>query len=199
METVSKTTIVSNALVSLGEEPISNFEENTKIDPVAKIYYTRRDSLLRSHPWNCAIKRAKLAAKVIAEADVTQVDYTYTYALPSDYLRMLQVGKINEEPDYIIEGREILSNEPDLRIKYVYKNHNEATWDAMLIEAMELAMIAAIAYTVTESTSKEKAAIAKFNDFMGVARAVDGQENPPEQMGDTYLVNSRFGNQNYHA
>ena len=196
METVSKVTIVSSALVRLGEVSISSFTEKTKIDPLANLYYVQRDALLRSHPWNCAVKRKILAAKV-APAIPEQVDYANTFALPSDFLRLLSVGNYGEEPDYKIEGREILCDETALRIRYIYRNEDESTWDTMLIEAMQLAMIAAMAYAVTQSTSKEQAAYAALSTYLKMARAVDGQEDPPEFVGDHFLLNSRFGS--YYA
>ena len=57
--------IANYALNSLGASNISSFSENSK---PARIINQRfdsvRDSVFRSHPWNCLIRRAELAKEV---------------------------------------------------------------------------------------------------------------------------------------
>ena len=55
--------ICNNALVDLGEEPITSLADNTKAARLCNQRWPAvRDAVLRAHPWNCAVTLARLAA-----------------------------------------------------------------------------------------------------------------------------------------
>ncbi|KAK6697243.1 hypothetical protein SNK04_014161 [Fusarium graminearum] len=62
-ETANAVTICSNALLSLGAQPISSFDEAggaAQLDrAIAGLHPQVRKAVLRSHPWNCAIRRVQ--------------------------------------------------------------------------------------------------------------------------------------------
>lgn len=189
MSEISAISICSNAFLRLGDKPISSLTEDNDRAKLTNIYPVRRNALLRSHTWNCATKRVILSPSTTAP----EFDYAYKFILPDDNLRILQVGKKGETLDYQIESGYILADTDVLPLRYIWLNDNEATWDAMLVEAMELAMVAAFAYPITLSTSKEKAAIDELAQYLKKVRAVDGVEQPPETLGDFRLLTSRYG------
>ena len=58
----TKVSICSNALLLLGDKTINSLDEGTdRASLASNLYDSVRDSLLRSHPWNCAVKRVILA------------------------------------------------------------------------------------------------------------------------------------------
>lgn len=191
--------ICSNALLMLGDRAISSL---TPSDPTqatdavtlcANIYPQVRDSVLRAHPWNCAVKRVVLAPDTLTPVEAANLfDYTYRFSIPDDWLRTLQVGKLNEGVDYQIEGRKILCNESVFYIVYVFRNTIEGTYDSMLVQCMTLAMKAALAYAITKSTSMAEACQVELKDALKHARAVDGTENPPDTLGDFRLYSAGF-------
>lgn len=182
--------ICSNALISLGAQTISSFSDGTDRSLLAaNLYESTRDMVLRSHPWNCAVKRIVLAPDVAAPS----FDYPAAFTLPADCLRVLSVGEENEDVDYKVESGKILSSGTSLALRYVWKNTNESTWDAMLVHAMELQMAASMAYAVTMSAAKEELATRKLEIYMKRCRATDGQEDPAQMLGDERLLLSRFG------
>lgn len=186
----SKVSICSNALLLLGAQTISSLSEgNDRAALASNLYDSLRDDTLRSHPWNCAIKRVVLAPDVDAPA----FDYTAAFSLPSDWLRTLGVGADGYESDYKTEGRKILSNGTSLALRYVYRNEQESTWDAMLVRAMELRLAAEMAYPITMSASMADLMFNKLQQHMRQARAVDGQDDPPQTFGDFPLLQARFG------
>ena len=189
MSVISSVSICSNALLSLGDRGINAFNDPSDRAKLTNLYTVRRDALLRSHPWNCAVKRVVLSPDAVSPA----YDYTNNFSLPGDWLRTLQVGKTGAETDYKIESGKILSDESMFYLRYIWRNDNESTWDSMLIEGMELVMAAAFAYPITLSTAKEAACIQQVKDFLKVARAVDGSEEPPMTLGDYRLLTSRYG------
>lgn len=186
----TRVSICSNALLLLGENTIASLEEETDAAILAaNLYESTRDDTLRSHPWNCAIKREILAPETAAPA----FGFSRTFLLPGDWLRTLQVGPDGQHVDYRNESGHILANATALPLRYIWRNENESTWDAMLVKAMELAMAAAMAYPITASTSQQELREQKLAAHLKRCRAVDGQEDPPEELGDYPLLQARYG------
>lgn len=180
--------IASNALLMLGAQPINDFNEDSDRARLASnLYESARDLLLRSHPWNCAVKRVVLSPDIMAPV----FGYTYQFTLPGDWLRTLSVGIAGEEIDYRIEGRKILANDSTLKLRYICRNNQESSWDTALIDAMTKTMAAMMAYAITQSTSKEELEFRKLERVLTQARAIDGQEDPPETLGDFRLLAAR--------
>jgi len=180
--------ICSNALLLLGAQPINSLTENNDRARLCNsLFEVIRDDVLRSHFWNCCIKRVAIAADSTAPA----YDYSYQFTLPSDWIRNISVGLYGRECDYRCEGRKILCDESTLYLKYIYKNEDVSTWDSSLVNAMHHAIAARIAYAITQSASLAQAMDQQLSMFMKRARAIDGQDEPPETMGDFPLINAR--------
>ena len=192
MSMATGVSICSNALLMLGSQTINDFADQLNLDRAklcANLYPTVRDDMLRSHPWNCAIKRAVLAPDAVAPA----FGYTHSFELPADFLRVLEVGTRNAQIDYLVEGRTIQANTTVLELRYVFRNEVENTWDAGLVKLLTLAMAAALAYPVTQSSALQQSFEQKLEIALKRARAVDGQEDPPQTLGDERLLRARFG------
>jgi hypothetical protein len=181
--------ICSNALLMLGDKPINSLDEGTdRARLAANLWPDMRDFVLRRHPWNCAVKRVLLSPQVTAPA----FDFEYAFLLPSDWLRTLQVGKSGERPEYRIESRTILMHESTCRLRYVFRNDNPATWDALLVHAMTLCMKAAFAYPITQAGSIEQLSEQILAPILKEARAVDGQEDDVDYLDDSPLYAAGF-------
>ncbi len=181
--------ICSNALLMLGDDPISSFNDGTdRALLAANTWESARDYVLRSHPWNCATKRVILAPDGTAPA----FGWNYQFQLPADWLRVLAVGEEGERPRYAIEGRKILFDETQLKLTYLFRNEVPATWDALLVHAMTLVMRAIFSYPITQSGSIEQLVESTMAPLLRQARSVDGQEEPPQAMDDSPLMQSRF-------
>jgi hypothetical protein len=184
--------ICSNALLMLGAQTINDFADQENLDRAklcANLYPTVRDDMLRAHPWNCCIKRAVLAPDAVAPA----FGYSQSFELPADFSRVLEVGTNGCQIDYLVEGRTIQANTTVLELRYVFRNEVENTWDAHLVKLVTLAMAAAMAYPVTQSASMQQTMEQKLETSLRRARAVDGQEDPPQTLGDERLYAARFG------
>jgi hypothetical protein len=190
----TQVSISSNALLMLGAKTISAVDEDSdRAQLASNLYESTRDMVLRSHPWNCAVKRVVLAPDTTAPA----FDYAAAFTVPSDCLRILQVGEEGYEVDYKFEDGKLLCSGTSLALKYIYRNEVESTWDAMLIHAMELQMAASMAYAITMSASMAELMAKKLEIFMKHCRAVDGQDDPPQTLGDFPLYQARFGSFRY--
>jgi len=181
--------ICSNALLMLGAQTINDFDEGVdRAKLAANLYPTVRDDLLRNHPWNCTIKRAVLAPDAIPPA----FGYAQKFELPADFLRVLDVTEGGVQIDYLVEGRSILANTTILELKYVFQNEVENTWDASLVMLLTLSMAAAMAFPITQSAAAQSNMEQKLEMAKKRARSIDGQEDPPQTLGDERLYASRF-------
>lgn len=184
--------ICSNALLMLGAQTINSFSDAGDLDRAklcANLYPTVRNKLLRSHPWNCAVKRLVLAP----DATAPVFGYDQQFQLPSDCLRVLDVAEGGCQIDYRLEGRQIQANTTVLELRYIFRSEVESTWDDALVELMTLAMAARLAYAVTQSAALEQSRMQEFQLALRMAKAVDGQEEPPETFGDFPLLRARMG------
>ncbi|WP_218169686.1 hypothetical protein [Pseudomonas sp. P7759] len=190
MSMATGVSICSNALLMLGAQTINDFNQSVdRAKLAANLYPTIRDDLLRTHPWNCTIKRVLLAP----DATPPAFGYTNQFELPADFLRVLEVGQAGIQIDYLVEGRSILADAMSVELRYVYLNEVENTWDASLVGLLTVAMACAMAYPITQSSALQAAFEQKLAMAKKIARAVDGQEDPPQTLGDERLFAARFG------
>jgi hypothetical protein len=186
----SEVSICSNALLMLGAQPINDLTENSDRARLASnLFPAVRDYVLRRHPWNCAVKRVLLAPDV--ERPV--FDWTYQFTLPPDYMRTLSVGYAGCEDDFKIESGKLLCDANPCLLRYVWRNTNPATWDDMLVWGMTVSMKAVMAYPITQSTSLAQVIEAALKDVLRQARAVDGQDETPDELGNSPLLAARMG------
>lgn len=180
--------ICSNGLLLLGAQPINSFDDETdRATLVSNLWPNALEAILRSHPWNRATKRVSLAADVAAP----DFDYARQFTLPSDCMRVLSVGLKGQPQTYELEGRKILSDEEIIYLRYVWKNDDIASWDALLVQAAEAYMAMTCAYPITKSASMFDMMANLWKLKRQEARTIDGQENPPEEIGDFPLLQAR--------
>lgn len=188
--------ICSNALIMLGESPISSFDDGATPGGLERariaqnLWPSVRDSLLRSHPWNCALKRVVLSPETEAPA----FGSTHQFALPGDWLRNHEInGVAADQVDYVVEGRRLLMDGATCYLRYIYQNDDPESWDSMLVHCAELAMAVAMAYAITQSDGREDRLRAQLIEELRKARAVDGQDDSPAQFGSFEILGARRG------
>jgi hypothetical protein len=181
-------TISSNALLLLGADSINSFSEPfDRAKLASNLWPEVRDWLLRSHPWNCATARAALAP----DSTPPVFDYAFQFSLPDGWLKTLQVGELGIPVDFKTEGLKILSDENPLNLVYIFRQA-EGAWDSQLTWAGTVAMAAAMAYAITQSASVQNTWFTTLGQILRAARTADGQDDPPQTMGDFRLLASRF-------
>lgn len=185
----SDISICTNALLMIGDKPIASFSESTpSAIRCSNLYPSVKAKVLRSHPWNCAIKRVVLSPL----AETPEFDWGYKFTKPSDWLKTLQVGLKDCPDEYEPEGNSILANVAALRLRYI-ADQDERLFDSMLVSAMEMSMAVVLAYATTASTSLRAELVAELKDLMKEARAVDGQDDQSDELSsELILVGSRY-------
>ena len=197
--TATPVSICSNALLMLGDNPISSFDETgDRVRLAANLWPMVRDYVLRRHPWNCAIKRVALNP----DEDAPAFDYSRQFTLPGDCLRVLSTGLERTRQPYKLEGGKILSDSALISLRYIFRNENAATYDALLVWGLTQAMRAVLAYGTTASVNFEQQCEVAMRDVLRQARAVDGQEDEPDALDHSPLMDARynaFGSSRYRG
>ena len=187
--------ICNGALNQLGATTILSLTEDSKNARLCNSRYTQvRDSVFRSHPWNCLQKRVEIAADTTAPA----WGFSYAYTLPADCLRLLRI--LDYDSNYKVEGRKILSNTSSMKILYIGRITDPNEYDELLRETLSAALSADIAFAVTSNNTTATNMYNLFQDKLKDARFVDSTEgqNVEQDLGMTDVIdagtfiNSRF-------
>ena len=187
--------ICNGALNQLGASTILTLTEDSKNARLCNARYTQvRDSVFRSHPWNCLQKRLQLAA----DTDAPAWGFTKQYTLPADCLRVLTI--LDYDADYKIEGRKILTDNSTMKILYISRVEDPNEYDELLRETLSAALAADIAYAITSSNPTATNMFNLFQSKLKDARFVDSTEgqnlSPDKGMADVIgadtFINSRF-------
>lgn len=193
----SDVAIANLALTKLGEQRITDLEDDTKpAREVNAVYTMLRDQLQRRYVWRFCVKRESLAAL----ATTPEFRYSYEYQLPSDCLRVLQVGEFypaidlsdlvaapNEE--FQIEGRKILHDDAGpLYIRYLARIDDPAQFDVCFDEALAAFLAYNLAEALTQSNSKRELAAADFKRAIKDAVIANAIESPPSTLQDDTWV-----------
>lgn len=188
MSATSEIQICSNALLLIGSRTISSFaDEGDPTTICSNLWPTVRDAVLRSHPWNSAMKRVALAPDATAPA----FDWAYRFQLPGDYLRAWTVGSDGESPDWNIEDGYILMDDAICYLRYIRQLIDVTKYDSMLTLAMTSGMAAVLAYPLTKSQSNQEAMVKLHQFHLKQARTVDGMEGTGEEGQVSELIRVR--------
>ena len=187
--------ICNGALNQLGASTILSLTEDSKNARLCNARYTQiRDSLFRSHPWTCLIKRVELAR----DTATPSWGFSYQFTLPADCLRVLTI--LNYDYDYKIEGRKVLANHGTVKIQYISRIEDPNQYDELLRETISAALAADIAYAVTSSNPTATNMYNLFQSKLKEARFTDATEgyntNPDngqaDVIGASSFINSRY-------
>jgi hypothetical protein len=171
--------IVNAARLELGADAIANVDD----DAIAALLWPMvRDEIIRSHPWNCCIKRQALTPDNTSPAS----EYSYQFTLPADCLRVLDVD--GADRDWKIEGTAILCNASTVTLRYVFREEDPQNYDASLVEVMTAAMRYRMAYPLTHSSTQVDMMYKLFINKLSEAKGIDAQEDTPDMVGDSPLL-----------
>lgn len=193
--------IANLALTKLGDLRITSFDDNTKpAREISAVYELLRDKLQRRYVWRFCVTRAQLAASETAP----EFEYAYQFQLPSDCLRILQVGRYYPSivmadatsgpfQDYQLEGRQILARSDEaLPLRYLKRVEDSTQFDATFIDAFAAEIAYNLAEALTQSGSKKEQALQDFKQAIRDAVVANALEMPPEDLQDDTWVMARL-------
>jgi len=165
--------ICNSALSQLGASTIASLTEDSKNAEVCNQRYTAvKHAVLRSHPWNCAVTRIKLSPT----SNTPAFGFAKEFVLPRNCLRLLQLDLL----DIVrrVEKDKVLGDESEISILYI-SDANEASWDALLTEAVTASLAADICYAIVGSITLADYFRNLYADKLREARFVDATEGTP--------------------
>jgi|TARA_R100000482_G_scaffold49096_3_gene17354 hypothetical protein len=193
---------ISNAaLNTLGATNIISLTEDSKAGRlINQRYELVRDAVFRSHNWNSLIKRSELSQDSVAPA----FGYTFKYPLPGDCLRVLEFSNgtlmypqdnmtdNTGGPVYVIEGRDLLTDEGTVFIKYIARIEDPNLYDTLLVDTIAARLAFEICYAITGSNAMIATTKALYDEKIKEARFVDATEGAAAKFEASDLIESRF-------
>ena len=180
--------IANSALSKLGAEEITSLSDNTRRAKLCnRQFHKIRKKLLRSHPWNFAMKRSALTADV----STPSFEYSTNFILPADYLRGIR--EEYKDIDWKVEGQFILANQESFNLLYISDITDPTEFDETFDELFALNLAYELSYPLIQSLSlKESLRVELMNFDLKDARSFDAQEGTPEELETTTWLNSRL-------
>jgi hypothetical protein len=180
--------IASNALLLIGDNPISSFTEpGAGARSASNLYPATKEMVLSYHPWSFALKEQELSR--LSQAPDSRTGYKYAYQIPTDLIRLWE---IMPNSNYVMVGQLIYSNETALLARYVY-DVAESLMPAQMVKAMEYKLASELAISVAEDENKAQLYEQKARDQMAKASNIDSQGQPQKAIVSSPFVEARFG------
>lgn len=198
----SSTDICNLALDLLSVENIEDIENpsNATEEILNRWYVQSRKKLLREHPWNFAVKRIILAADTQDPAFA----YEAQFSVPSDFVRLCYISTdLTVDEEYILpqhafqfENNKILLTEyygdaTSVRLVYVADVTTVSQYDPMFIDLLAHEIALSVAYKLTESNTNIDRINALKSERSRMAKAIDGQERPPQKIERSRMLSAR--------
>lgn len=179
--------MASNALLLVGDNPISSFDDPGAGAQVAgAIYPETYAAVLSEHPWSFAFKELQLSR--LSQTPDPKTNFQYAFQLPGDLIR---IWKMMSHSNYTIVGSLVYSNETELLCRYIYKvDENELP--PHVVKAIEYKLAADFAISVTEDQNKSQLYEQKYLRQIALARTVDSQGRPQVPIVDSPFIDVRL-------
>ena len=180
--------IASNALLLIGDNPISSFTEpGAGATVAANLYPETKKRLLSEHPWSFALKQQRLN-KLSQEPDLL-TNFRNAFQLPTDLIRIWNIQSHN---NYILIGNLLFTNENELLATYVF-DVDKVNLPPHFVKALEYMLASDFAISVTENKATAELYEIKGRNAANQAMAIDSQGRPQQPIIDSPLIDARRG------
>ena len=179
--------LASNALLLIGDNPISSFDDPGAGAQVAgALYPDTKRRLLSEHPWSFALKQQRLN-KLSQSPDIL-TNYNNAFQVPADLIRFWSLKRWG---DYDIIGDLVFTNQTELLATYVF-DVDEVELPPHFVKALEYTLASDFAIAIMENEKLATLFTEKALLFSSKAMAIDSQNRPQEAIIDSPLINVRF-------
>ena len=184
---ISSAVIASNALGFLGEAPVLTLlDETVRARLCNQHFEVLRDALLASHPWNFAKARVNLVAVSTPEP---VFDYSYTFALPTDYIRMVKAWP--EWAEFEIEGSNIVTDSSAFSLSYVRRFADYNAYNPLFVLGFEYKLAAAVC-PVLKNNMKITQMMEELGEaWLLKAKIMDAQDEKSKEIKSDDLITVR--------
>nr|AKH47347.1 conserved hypothetical protein [uncultured marine virus] len=191
--------VSSQALVRLGDKPISAYAETFGGITCQNVYPFIRRRILVAYPWRITMVKSKLLNQVGGVGGTPNSEYNNAYQLPAQMFHgprtvfnstASDTSNKNPFKDYEIFQDQLLTDATYIKIDYQI-DVDEKDMPHFLIEMLVLALKAAIAFTVTDQQNvKDESMIEAYGNpgengrggYFREATRLDAQTRPPSRV-----------------
>jgi len=178
---VSKTSICNAALTKIGGNLITSIDDDSVEARLCKERFDQvLDMLLEDHEWNFAMVRASLALL----SSTPDWGYDYEFQLPSNPY-CLRVVEVEDDYEYKIEGRKLLSDEDTINIKYVKRIDDLTELSPEFIESLTYSLAMELDYYINGSLGMKQMLDQEFMVVYRKAKTRDANQGTPKEQ-DTF-------------
>ena len=179
--------ICNISLLSVNSELITSLDDDNDSAKACKILFPfTRDTVLRAHPWNFALKRVEIAEETTAPL----YEFEHSYVRLPDDLRVLQVN--DRKIKFKVEGRKIITDEVSpIKIKYIGQITDPNQFDELYTESLSLLLGSKLAVTLNQNDTLSKSLQDQYLVSLSKARSVSGQEGTQDGFEDRTLLDAR--------
>lgn len=184
--------LVNQALVKLGNAPITSFAEPSPAAAVASLQYAScRDSLLSVYPWHFATKRqslVRLLARPIA-------DFDYAYNLPQDFIRLLKLQDVDSPADspsldFRLINRRLHCQSDAVSMTYIFRAQ-ELSFPPYFDQALVCHLAREFALSLSDSPSRAEIFGSMAEKLLRQAERLDAESCPTPPFQDMTLIGVR--------
>lgn len=180
----SKIQLISNALILLGDSPISSLDDpGAGATAGTNLYESTYLAILSSHRWKFATKKMQLNRLTA----VPMNEYKYQYQLPTDLILLITTYP---RSDYRILEDKLYTDSNTVSVDYIYRV-SEDKFPAYFVKAFEYYLARDLAIPVTEDMKKVEMMQNIYNTEARKARYADSQSSPTVAMQDAPYISVR--------
>lgn len=196
------TNIINRALIKIGEPTILSIDQTPHGAMMGVLYDDFRKTLLSSHYWRFAIKRATLAQ---LDVDTNSAAFNYAYALPADFLTLKEFGEgykipnqnpaiLSSDARYSIEnGKLLCKQDSGVTISYVANIKDTNLFTPLFREALVALIAAEASVRIKNSPQLKQLFMTEFDTYLNQARVNNEIMRDMETMPDNTWVTCREG------
>jgi len=183
----SKIDLVSNALVLIGDSPLTSLTGSSRAQEVAnKLYDNIVQNELTKFRWGFARKKAQISLTTDVPVDD---EYKSIYQLPSDRLFII---KLYPNQNYQLYGDKLYANTSDaLYVDYIY-NVPETEWPVYFSKMIEYALAKDFATSIRDSAAARQEMAAEYVNASRMARFTDSLQYPQTPIQSNPFVDVRY-------
>jgi hypothetical protein len=191
----SKIGLISNALILIGDLPLTSLTGNSRAQQVANnLYDNVVQSELSKYRWGFARKKVQLSKSSVAPVGT---EWSTQYQLPSDLITFI---KVNPPVNYQILSSHVngatssyvhTNYSNDLFCDYIH-NVSEANFPAYFEKVIEYALAKDFALSVRDSVTTKEAMAAEYVAASQMARYTDSQQHPITPLQSRPFIDVRY-------